>query len=75
MGSGRAPVSGSMGDFGNPGMLETRFPKHERPSLPRAGRSTLVSDSAGLSGQRFAEDLEAVRRHFKFQKVMTMGHS
>jgi len=29
-----------------------------------AGRSTLVSDSAGLDAQRFADDLEAVRKHF-----------
>ena len=30
-----------------------------------AGRSTLVHDSAGLQAPRFADDLEAVRRHFK----------
>src|SRR5688572_12201670 len=29
-----------------------------------AGRSTLVTDSAALDGERFADDLEAVRRHF-----------
>jgi proline iminopeptidase len=40
-----------------------------------AGRSTLVSDSAGLDGQRFAEDLEAVRRHFKLETVNMLGHS
>lgn len=40
-----------------------------------AGRSTLVKDSAGLSGPRFAEDLEAVRRHFKFDKLTVLGHS
>jgi proline iminopeptidase len=40
-----------------------------------AGRSTLVSDSAGLDGQRFAEDLEAVRRHFGFRRVTLLAHS
>jgi pimeloyl-ACP methyl ester carboxylesterase len=33
-----------------------------------AGQSTLVEDSVGLSAPWFAEDLEAVRRHFKFEK-------
>ena len=40
-----------------------------------AGRSTLVRDSAGLDGQRFAEDLEAVRVHFKLEHVNLLGHS
>jgi proline iminopeptidase len=40
-----------------------------------AGRSTLVKDSVELSGARFAEDLEAVRRHFKFEKLTMLGHS
>ena len=40
-----------------------------------AGRSTLVKDSAGLDGGRFAEDLEAVRRHFRFSRVTMLGHS
>lgn len=40
-----------------------------------AGRSTLISDSAGLSAPRFAQDLEAVRRHFKFEKMTMLGHS
>ena len=39
------------------------------------GRSTLVSDSSGLDGQRFAEDLEAVRRHFSLERVTMLGHS
>ena len=40
-----------------------------------AGRSSLVSDSAALDGQRFAEDLEAVRQHFGLQRVTLLGHS
>jgi len=40
-----------------------------------AGRSTLVKDSAELSAPRFVADLEAVRRHFKFQKLTMLGHS
>ena len=40
-----------------------------------AGRSTLVSDSAALDGQRFAEDLEAVRQHFRLERVTLLGHS
>lgn len=40
-----------------------------------AGRSTLVSDSAGLQAERFADDLEAVRRHFKLERMHTMSHS
>lgn len=40
-----------------------------------AGRSTLVSDSASLDGKRFAEDLEAVRRHFGLARVTLLGHS
>ena len=40
-----------------------------------AGRSTLVHDSAGLQAQRFADDLEAVRRHFKLQSLNTLSHS
>jgi proline iminopeptidase len=39
------------------------------------GRSTLVSDSAGLQASRFAEDLEAVRRHFKLARLNTLSHS
>jgi proline iminopeptidase len=39
------------------------------------GRSSLVSDSAALDGQRFAEDLEAVRRHFRLERVALLGHS
>ena len=40
-----------------------------------AGRSTLVSDSAALDAQRFAEDLEAVRRHFGIERLTLLGHS
>lgn len=40
-----------------------------------AGRSSLVTDSAALDGQRFAEDLEAVRRHFGLARVTLLGHS
>lgn len=40
-----------------------------------AGRSTLVSDSAALTGERFAEELEAVRRHFGLGRVTLLGHS
>jgi proline iminopeptidase len=39
------------------------------------GRSSLVGDSAALDGQRFAEDLEAVRRHFRLERVALLGHS
>ena len=40
-----------------------------------AGRSTLVHDSAGLQASRFADDLEAVRRHFKLKSLNTLSHS
>ena len=40
-----------------------------------AGRSTLVHDSAGLQARRFADDLEAVRRHFKLKSLNTLSHS
>ena len=39
------------------------------------GRSTLVTDAAALDAQRFAEDLEAVRRHFGLPKLTLLGHS
>ena len=39
------------------------------------GRSSLVSDSAALDGQRFADDLEAVRRHFQLERMALLGHS
>lgn len=39
------------------------------------GRSSLVSDSAALDGQRFAEDVETIRRHFGFGRIMLLGHS
>lgn len=40
-----------------------------------AGRSSLVTDSAALDGQRFAEDLEAMRQHFGLRRVKLLGHS
>jgi proline iminopeptidase len=39
------------------------------------GRSSLVTDSVDLDGQRFAEDLEAVREHFGLQRMALLGHS
>ena len=39
------------------------------------GRSTLVTDSVALDAQRFAEDVEAVRRHFGIRRVALFGHS
>lgn len=40
-----------------------------------AGKSTLVADSVGLAADRFVDDLDAVRRHFRFRKVALLGHS
>jgi proline iminopeptidase len=40
-----------------------------------AGRSSLVSDSSALDGQRFVEDLEALRRHFHLGRLTILGHS
>ena len=39
------------------------------------GRSTLVSDSVSLDAQRFAEDLEAIRKHFDIKRLSILGHS
>jgi proline iminopeptidase len=39
------------------------------------GRSTLVTDSTSLDAQRFAEDLEALRRQFGLQRLTLLGHS
>lgn len=39
------------------------------------GRSTLVTDSTALTGARFAEDLEALRRHLRLERVNLLGHS
>jgi proline iminopeptidase len=39
------------------------------------GRSSLVSDSGALGGERFAEDLEAIRRHFAMERLTLLGHS
>jgi len=40
-----------------------------------AGRSSLVSDSVALDGQRFVEDLEALRTHFRLGRLTILGHS
>jgi proline iminopeptidase len=39
------------------------------------GRSSLVSDAAALDARRFAEDLEAIRRHFGLEQLTLLGHS
>jgi proline iminopeptidase len=39
------------------------------------GRSTLVTDAAALDAQRFADDLEALRRHFRLDRITLLGHS
>jgi proline iminopeptidase len=39
------------------------------------GRSTLVTDSASLDARRFADDLEAVRKHFRLQQLTLFAHS
>lgn len=39
------------------------------------GRSTLVADSAALAAELFAEDLEAIRRHLRLERVNLLGHS
>lgn len=40
-----------------------------------AGRSSLVSDSMSLDAQRFVEDVEAIRKHFKIGRITLLGHS
>jgi proline iminopeptidase len=40
-----------------------------------AGRSSLVADSTALDGQRFVEDLEALRAHFRLGRLTILGHS
>ena len=40
-----------------------------------AGRSSLVADSAGLDAQRFVDDLEALRAHFRLGRLTILGHS
>lgn len=40
-----------------------------------AGRSTLVTDPAALDAGRFADDLEAVRKHFGLEVMTLVGHS
>jgi proline iminopeptidase len=39
------------------------------------GRSSLVADSAALDAQRFVDDLEAVRAHFRLGRPTILGHS
>ncbi len=39
------------------------------------GRSSLVSDSTSLDAQRFADDLDAVRRHFGIRRLTLLAHS
>jgi proline iminopeptidase len=39
------------------------------------GKSSLVTDSASLDAQRFADDLEAVRAHFRLGQVTLFAHS
>ena len=39
------------------------------------GRSTLVSDSSALAAQRYAEDLEAIRKHLGREQLTLLGHS
>ena len=39
------------------------------------GRSSLVSDSAALGAELFADDLEAIRRHLGLGRVNLLGHS
>jgi proline iminopeptidase len=39
------------------------------------GRSTLVADAEALTGERFAADLEALRRHFALERLTLLGHS
>jgi len=40
-----------------------------------AGKSTLVGDSAGLTADKFVDDLEAIRRHFHMKKLTLLAHS
>lgn len=70
---------------GGPGFTSDYFEKDLAPLGRRhtliffdqrgTGRSTLVSDSVALDAQRFAEDVDAVRRHFGLQRVALFGHS
>lgn len=39
------------------------------------GRSTLVSDSNALAATRYAEDLEAIRKHLGRERLTLLGHS
>ena len=39
------------------------------------GKSTLVSDAAGLAAQRYVEDLEAIRKHLGLEQLTLLGHS
>ncbi len=39
------------------------------------GRSSLVRDSTALDAHRFADDLEALRQHFRLERLAVLGHS
>jgi proline iminopeptidase len=71
---------------GGPGLSSDYFADHLSPLAERghtllfydqrgAGRSSLVSDSTALVADRFADDLEAIRRHFGLQRMTLLGHS
>jgi proline iminopeptidase len=70
---------------GGPGLNMEYFARDLEPLAARhtllfydqrgAGRSTLVSDSIGLTGDRFADDLEAIRIHFGLERLTLLGHS
>jgi len=70
---------------GGPGFTQDYFAKDLEPLAAHhalvfydqrgAGKSTLVADSAGLSADKFVDDLDAVRRHFGLEKAALLGHS
>lgn len=70
---------------GGPGLTMDYFAADLEPLAARhtllfydqrgTGRSSLVSDSASLDGQLFAEDLEVLRRHFGLERLTIFGHS
>lgn len=61
-------------------LADDLFPLAERHTVVfydqrGTGGSTLVTDPAALDAQRFADDLEAVRRHFGLRTLTLLGHS
>jgi len=70
---------------GGPGFTMDYFAKDLEPLAAKhvllfydqrgAGKSTLVQDSAGLSADKFVDDLDAVRRYFGLRKAALLGHS